>query len=163
MSQRKLLEILFCFLSFTKLWASLDVVHSFLLTSSGEEQVVDCVETQEGFVIFTQQAYTNKIVAVKVTKDLELKSIKYIEELSFTKLNCVRKTNDAGFILAGYEIFQKQAKIKIALLDEQLNLHKERVLPVSGADQWVESLLTLPDEYILVGGHRTTGGTGIKL
>lgn len=158
MFQRKLLEILFCLLSFTKLWASFNVARSFLLTLSGEEQIVDCVEIQEGFVIFTQQVGTNKVNAVRLSKDLELQTVHSLEQLSFTKLNCVEKTIDTGFILAGYEILQRQSKIKIALLDEQLNLIQEKILAVSGADQWIECLMNLSDGYLLVGGHRTIRG-----
>ncbi|MFN4189721.1 MAG: hypothetical protein ACK4E2_01840 [Pseudothermotoga sp.] len=119
---------------------------------------MDCVEIQEGFVIFTQQASTNKVNAVKLSKDLELQTVHSLEQLSFTKLNCVEKTIDTGFILAGYEILHRQSKIKIALLDERLNLIQEKILAVSGADQWVECLMKLSDGYLLVGGHRTIKG-----
>lgn len=156
MSQKRLIESLLCCLILAKLWA-FDFAHSFLLALPGQERIINCFETQTNFVVFAQQMDTNDIFVVKVSKTLELQSIRFFNQLKFTKLNCVKRTRNNGFILVGYEILQRQSKIKIALLDEQLNVVNEKILPISGADQWAEHAITLQDGYLLVGGHKTIG------
>lgn len=158
MFQRRLLKFLFCWLILTKLWASPEIAHSFLLNLPGQEKVIGCFETLDGFIIFAQQIDTNKVLAIKTDRNFESQDICFLRQFSFTKINSIRKTNENGFILAGYEILYRQSKIKVVLLDEQLNVINEKTLPVSGADQWIECVMTLSDGYLLAGGHRTIKG-----
>lgn len=155
MFRRKLTELFFCLLTFTELWAITRDAHSFLLSYPGQEKPINCFRIEKGFLLFVQQVDINQTLALELDEDFKVREISAFDQFSFTQLNCIVRTDEGHFILIGYKILQRQAKIMIVVLDDQLNLIGERILPVSGADQWAECVAALQNGFLLVGGHRS--------
>ncbi|GEM_PF-783350 len=155
--RRRSIEVLILLLLTAELWASSSIAHSFTLNLPDAQEPIKCFETEGGFLVFAQEKEQGRILAIELDTDLHLKKLVALDRVSFTKLNDVTQDILGGFVLAGYEIISKQSRIKIAILDEKLSVVFQHSVPVSGADQWAESLICEEKDLIIVGGHRTTG------
>ncbi|MEJ5229660.1 MAG: hypothetical protein WHT65_06625 [Pseudothermotoga sp.] len=151
------IEVLILLLLTVELWATSSVVHSFILNLPGAEEPVRCFETESGFLVFAQEREQSVILAIELNADLQLKKLVTLDRLSFTRLNHVSKNARGEFVFVGYEMINRQSRIKVAILDEKLILITQYSIPVSGADQWAESSICVEDGFIVVGGHRTIG------
>jgi hypothetical protein len=155
--QKKLFKI-FLFITALMFLAATASARVIYIDLGNSEEAISITQEDYGYVLFGQHRNTNEIFAITFDKNLDLLKINSIGERFLDRLNVVEKTPDNRFFLSGNKLLLDQAKIAILELNSYFVVLNYLILPVSGADQWVESALLTDDGYILAGGHRSIGG-----